>query len=147
MIAIDKRKEIFIRYFVKYHKVRLISRELCISRNTVTKIIDDMRVKINELDLQNESNLLPYIDSIVIQPNRTKRVVSKYKVKDYHLKIIKKLVIENERTRVISPTYKKNHLQLYQEFLKINNEYREDVFSYYTFYNVARQIKKDLEKH
>ncbi len=144
MISIDDQREIFIRYFLKYNKIRYISRELGISRNTVRKIITNLQVRIEVLNLQNELDLLPFIDSIVIQPERTQRVVSRYKVKESHMELIKKLVIQNERQRVLNRTYSKNALELYHDFFEKNGEPREDVFSYYTFYNLVKEIKKTL---
>lgn len=147
MISLDNRREIFIRYFVKYHKIRYISRELGISRNTVNKIIMDFQIRIKELNLQDELDLLPFIDSIVLQPKHAVRVVSKYKVKEYHMELIRELVIQNERQRTLNHKYAKNSLQLYEDFLRRNAEFREDVFSYYTFYNIVRDIKKSLAEY
>lgn len=146
MISLETRKEIFIRYFIKYNKIRLISRELGISRNTVTKVIHNIQIKIKELKLENEKNLIPFIDIIVIQPQRAKRIVSRYKVKNYHVNLIKVLVIENERQRVLNNNNVKTNFDLYCDFLKKNNEFREYVFSYATFYNVVREIKKSFQK-
>ena len=43
MISIEKRREIFKMYFIEFNSIRKISRELNISRSTLSKIINEYK--------------------------------------------------------------------------------------------------------
>lgn len=144
MISIDKRKEIFTRYFVKFHSIRGISRDFDISRGTVSTIINACKLKIAELKLQDELVLSDFIDLIVIQPIHKPRIVNRYKVTEKHIDIIKQLIIENEkkRTRTVIPP--KKVFDLYLDFKDEIHDRIEEPISFVTFYKLAREIKIEL---
>lgn len=142
MISFEQRKEIYVRYFIKFHSMRSISRELDISRSTISKIIYEYRMTLKNSDLINEDDLSKFIDLVVAQPQRKKRIVNRYKVTQEHIDNIKKLVYENERNRTLGRKAKKTS-DLLDEFRSkfYNNHY---VFSHNTFYNLVRDIKKNM---
>ncbi len=132
MLSIEKRKEIFIRHFLKLNSGRKISTDLNISRSTVNKVIKDCKLSIEKLKLNNSNNLHEFIDSIVVQPKRKKRDVSRYIVTQEHIDKIRILVNKN-----FTPMKRKTVYQLYKEF-----DDRGD-FSYSTFSKLVTEIKKN----
>ena len=142
MISIETRKEIYIRYFLKFHSIRKISRELEVSRSTISKIIDEYRVALKNLGLTEEDDLYEFIDLVVVKPKRKKRIVNRYKVTQEHIDNIKKLVYENEKSRTLGRKTKTT-LELLEEFQdRFCNSNR--IFSHNTFYNIVRDIKKNI---
>lgn len=142
MISIEKRKEIYIRYFLKFHSMRRISSELKISRSTISKIINEYRITLQNHCLINEDDLSKFIDLVVVQPQRKKRIVNRYKVTQEHIDNIKKLVYENERNRTLGRKAK-TISKLLDEFQdKFYNSDR--VFSHNTFYAIVKDIKKNM---
>lgn len=145
MISIDKRKKIFTKYFIEFYSIRKISKELNISRSTVSKIIDEQRINIKKHNLINEDDLSKFMDLIVHIPKRKERNVKKYKVRQLHIDIIKELVNSNELNRTIHGESKTN-LELFYEFKnEVKYEYEgEDIpeISYSTFYNLVKEVKK-----
>ncbi|MGH4049997.1 MAG: hypothetical protein ACREVX_01385 [Clostridium sp.] len=141
MITTDTRKEIFILRFIKLNSIRQISRDLNISRVALSNIIKDCMQKIESLDLQYKTDLLPFINVIVVPPIRKQRIVHRYKVTENHITIIKELIIKNEwrRTRTNNA---KSVLTLYRDFLAKLTSYGEEVISYSTFSNIATKEKK-----
>lgn len=140
MISIETRKEIYIRYFLKLHSIRKISRELEVSRSTISKIINEYRVALKNLGLTEEADLYEFIDLVVVKPQRKKRIVNRYKVTQEHIDNIKKLVYENEKSRTLGRKTKTT-LELLEEFQdRFCNSNR--IFSHNTFYNIVRDIKK-----
>lgn len=73
MISIEHRKEIYSMYFIKLHSMRKISKELRISRNAVSKIINEYRLTLEELKLLDKDDLSEYIDLVVKKPTRKKK--------------------------------------------------------------------------
>ena len=145
MISIDKRKKIFIKYFIEFYSMREISKELNVSRSTVSKIINEQRVIIKNHDLNKREDLYKFMDLIVHIPKRKERNVKKYKVRQLHIDIIKEIVSNNEFNRTIHGESKTN-LELFYEFQnEVKYEYGgEDIpeISYSTFYNLVKEVKK-----
>ncbi|SCK02037.1 Uncharacterised protein [uncultured Clostridium sp.] len=141
MISIEQRKEVYIRYFVNFNSIRKISRDLNMSRSTISKITDSYREALKDLNLLDEQDLSMYIDKIVIQPERKKRVVKPYKVTQEHINIIKLLVTTNEKDRTRTKKAKTT--------LELFNIFREELsenlcsISHNTFYNLVKDIKKN----
>ena len=141
MISIEQRKEVYIRYFVNFNSIRKISRDLNKSRSTISKITDSYREALKDLNLLDEQDLSMYIDKIVIQPERKKRVVKPYKVTQEHINIIKLLVTTNEKDRTRTKKAKTT--------LELFNIFREELsenlcsISHNTFYNLVKDIKKN----
>lgn len=143
MISLDKRKEIFNMYFIELHPIRKISRELNISRSTVTKIINGCKDRLEELNLLEEDDLSKHIDSIVIKPKIERRIVERYTVKQEHIDILEELIQSNEkiRTRRKDP---KEWSNLPDDFYtKIKDEGLSS-FPLSTYYKLAREIKDKL---
>ncbi len=151
MISLEKRKEIFNMYFIEFHSIRKISSELNISRSTVTKIINDCKDRLKELDLLEEDNLSKHINSIVIKPKMKRIIAERYKVKQEHIDILEELIQSNEkiRTRRKDP---KEWSNLPDDFYtKIedlekfkDNDSEETTISISTYYKLAREIKDRL---
>lgn len=145
MISIEKRKKIFIKYFTEFYSMRKISRELNVSRNTVSKIINEQRINIKKHNLINEKDLSKFIDLVVEMPKRKERNTKKYKVKQLHIDIIKELVDNNKLNRTIHGESKTN-LELFSDFKnEVKSEYEgENIaeISYSTFYNLVKEVKK-----
>lgn len=143
MISIDNRRKIFIRHLINFETIRGISKELDISRSTISKIIISFRLRITELNLLDEPDLKPFIDSIVIEPKRKLRIVPRYKVTAEHDVIIEKLIkINDEKRTRYGKTNTKNIQDLYADFLNEISEPIEDAISLNTFYNLVRKLKK-----
>ncbi|MFR6018406.1 MAG: hypothetical protein ACLUG9_12720 [Paraclostridium sordellii] len=141
MIPIEKRREIYIKHFIELNSERKISKELNISRNTVSKILSEYRLALKKHNLINEDDLSKYIDLIVVKPKIKRTVVEGYKAKQYHIDIVKKLVDNNEKKRTRIGKCKTN-LELFNDF-KSEIVYDEDnQISYSTFYNLVKKVKK-----
>lgn len=141
MIPIDKRKEIYIRFFVNLNPIRKISRDLNISRDTISKIVNEQRINLKKYDLVNHNNLSELIDLVVDIPQRKKRTVQNYKVTQIHIDIIKELIEDNERNKIFGEKSKTN-LELFNDFkFEVKCEDIEPL-SYSTFYKLINKIKK-----
>lgn len=144
MISLEKRKEVFNMYFIEFHSIRKISSELNISRGTVTKIINDCKERLEELNLLEEDNLSKHINSIVIKPKMKRIIAEGYKVKQEHIDILEELIKYNEEVRV---KYKnpKEFSNLPDDFYTKIKDEGLDPISLSTYYKLAREIKDKLD--
>ena len=142
MISIEQRKKIYMLYFTNSNSIsiRELSKKLNISRSTLSKIIKEFRVTLEEYNLLNEDDLSQYIDLVVVEPKRKKRNVKKYIVTPQHINLIKQLVDDNEKDR-IRRGKAKTILELFYDFEKERKSLKS--ISRNTFYNIVREIKKE----
>lgn len=136
MISLDKRKEVFRKYFLNYNTQDQICRDLSISKGSVTKIIKEYRGKILELGLTKEEDLSVHIDKIITIPIRKKRQYPRLVVTDKHEKIIKKIVITNEKNRTrIGQEGAYTRANLYIRFESILDHYNDAIRSMHRWYD------------
>lgn len=143
MISIEKRKEIFNMYFIEFNPVRKISRELNISRSTLSKIIDEYKDRLKELDLLEEDNLSKHIDLVVIEPKRKKRNVERYKITQEHINILEELILYNEKIKTRHKNPKKISKLPDDFYTELKNK-GLDPIAISTYYKLTRDIKDRL---
>lgn len=136
MISLDKRKEVFQKYFLNYNTQDQICRDLSICKGSVTKIVKEFRERISELGLTKEEDLTVHVDEIVTVPIRKKRQYPRLVVTDKHEKIIKKIVITNEKNRTrIGQEGAYTRANLYFRFESILDHYNDAIRSMHRCYD------------
>ncbi|MDA2671282.1 hypothetical protein PDQ76_20975 [Bacillus cereus] len=147
MIPLDKKRDVFIHWFIKRYKKRQISRNLNISRGTVDKIIVECQQRIVELNLPLEANLLSNIEEIVVAP-QIQRKRKPYKLNEETLSFIKELVINNEKLIRISSEDAQSTRELFEYFQKQKKEKPDLIidFSLDYFYKKVRKIKDEIHE-
>jgi len=133
MISLEKRKEVFRKYFIEFEHQSGICSDLQLSRGSVTKIIKEFRERIKELGLTDEQDLQGHIDEIVIAAKRKKRNYKRLRVTDIHVNLAKDLFMTYEKDRTILGGTE-SILKLYDNFDDKLSSYIESVIEidYYT---------------
>lgn len=147
MIPLDKKRDVFILWFIKRHTKRKINRMLNISRGTVDKIIEEYQQRIVELNLTLEADLLSHIDEIVVA-SELQRKRKPYKLNKETLCFIKELVIINEKLTRIGSEDAKSIKELFEYFQKQKKEKPNLItgFSLDYFYKKVREIKDEIHE-
>lgn len=117
MIPLDKKRDVFILWFIKRFTKREISRRLNISRGTVDKIIKECQQRIVDLNLTLEADLLSHIDEIVVAP-LIQRKRKPYKLNEETISFIEEIVINNEKLVRVGSEDAKNTKELFEYFQK-----------------------------
>jgi len=147
VISIEKRKGVFQRYFIDFQSQKTICTELDLSKGSVTKLIKEYRERIAELGLK-ESDLSSHVDEIVKEPIRKKRELKRYLVTDKVEKIIKGLVISNEKNRTLyGRSGAKSILGLYVDFTKYIERYNYIVYRIDTLASYMSQLSENDKKY
>ena len=143
MISIEKRREIFKMYFIEFNSVRKISRELNISRSTLSKIINEYKDRLKELNLLEEDNLSIHIDLIVLEPKQKISYRKRLIVSQEHIDILEELIKYNEKVR---SRYKnpKEFSNLPDDFYTEIKKRKLKTITHSTYYKLAREIKDKL---
>ncbi|TWH82567.1 sigma factor-like helix-turn-helix DNA-binding protein [Sedimentibacter saalensis] len=141
MITIKTKQAIFELYFISGYSQRKISSTLNISRNTVHKIIQECKQKIFELDFIEEADLMNHISKIIVAPtlNRKRKP---YKIDEYTLQYIKKIIIKNEQSRYGS-SKATSIKELYEEYLNQDDSLIKTNISMDSFYKYAKKFKEE----
>jgi hypothetical protein len=148
VISIEKRKGVFQRYFIDFQSQKTICTELDLSKGSVTKLIKEFRERIAELGLLLEPDLSIHIHEIVKEPIRKKRELKRYLVTDKVEKIIKGLVISNERNRILyGRAGAKSILGLYEDFKKYIERYNYIVYRMDTLASYMSQLSENDKKY
>ncbi|MCM3478952.1 hypothetical protein [Caldibacillus thermoamylovorans] len=145
MISLNKKRDVFILWFIKRHTKREVSRVLNISRGSVDKIINECQQRINELNLRFEADLLSYIDEIVVAPSM-QRKRKPYKLNEETISFIKELVINNEKLTRIDSEDAMSTKELFEFFRKQKKEKPNLItdFSLDNFYKQVKKIKNEI---
>lgn len=115
MISLEKRKEVFRKYFMEFEHQSGICSDLQLSRGSVTKIIKEFRERIKELGLTEEQYLQDHIDEIVLDAKRKKRKYKRLRVTDIHVNLVKELFETYEKNRTMLGS-SESILKLYEIF-------------------------------
>ncbi|MGO1134845.1 hypothetical protein ACTOS9_21275 [Bacillus subtilis] len=147
MIPLDKKRDVFIHWFIKRHNKREISRKLNISRGTVDKIIRECQQRIVELNLPLEADLLSHIDEIVIAAE-IQRKRKPYKLNEETISFIEEIVLYNEKLVRTGSEDAKNTKELFKYFQKQKNEkpYLMTDFTIDNFYKLVRKVKNKIHE-
>ncbi|QWH03703.1 hypothetical protein EXW52_27430 [Bacillus mycoides] len=147
MVPLDKKRDVFIHWFIKRHKKREISRRLNISRGTINKIISECQQRIVELRLPLEADLLKNIDDIVVVP-QVQRKRKPYKLNEETLSFIKELVINNEKLIRINSKNAQSTKELFEYFQRQKKEKPNLIadFSLDHFYKKVREVKDKIHE-
>ncbi|WP_374717468.1 hypothetical protein [Neobacillus sp.] len=147
MIALEKKRDVFIFWFIKRFTKREISRRLNISRGTVDKIIKECQQRIVDLNLTLEADLLSHIDEIVVAP-LIQRKRKPYKLNEETISFIKELVINNEKLIRIGSEDAKSTKELFEYFQKQKKEKPNLItdFSIDNFYKYVRKVKDNIHE-
>ncbi|PLV31809.1 hypothetical protein BSP4_43480 [Bacillus subtilis subsp. subtilis] len=147
MIPLDKKRDVFIHWFIKRHNKREISRKLNISRGTVDKIIRECQQRIVELNLPLEADLLSHIDEIVIAAE-IQRKRKPYKLNEETISFIEEIVVYNEKLVRTGSEDAKNTKELFKYFQKQKKEkpYLMTDFTIDNFYKLVRKVKNKIHE-
>ncbi|NEY18573.1 sigma-70 family RNA polymerase sigma factor [Bacillus ginsengihumi] len=147
MISLDKKRDVFILWFIKRHTKREISRLINMSRGTVDKIIKECQQRIRELNVSFEADLLSHIDEIVVAPS-IERKRKPYKLNAETISFIKELVINNEKLISIDSEDGKSTKEIFEYFQKQKKEKPNLItdFSLDYFYKKVREIKDEIHE-
>lgn len=115
MISLEKRKEVFRKYFMEFEHQSGICSDLQLSRGSVTKIIKEFRERIKELGLTDVQDLQDHIDEIVLDAKRKKRKYKRLRVTDIHVNLVKELFETYEKNRTMLGS-SESILKLYETF-------------------------------
>ncbi len=115
MISLEKRKEVFRKYFMEFEHQGGICSDLQLSRGSVTKIIKEFRERIKELGLTDVQDLQDHIDEIVLDAKRKKRKYKRLRVTDIHVNLVKELFETYEKNRTMLGS-SESILKLYETF-------------------------------
>lgn len=147
MIPLDKKRDVFILWFIKRHNKREISKLINMSRGTVNKIIKECQQRIVELNLTLEADLISHIGEIVVSP-QIQRKRKPYKLTEETISFIENMVINNERLVRIGSEEAKNTKELFKDFQKQKKE-KPILMTDFTidyFYKLVREIKDKIHE-
>lgn len=147
MIPLDKKRDVFIHWFIKRHNKREISRKLNISRGAVDKIVEECQRRIVELNLPLEADLLSHIDVIVIA-TEIQRKRRPYKLNEETISFIEEIVVYNEKLMRTGSEDAKNTKELFKYFQKQKKEkpYLMTDFTIDNFYKLVRKVKDKIHE-
>lgn len=147
MIPLDKKRDVFIHWFIKRYNKREISRNLNISRGTVDKIIEECQQRIGELNLPLEADLLSHINEIVVA-SEIQRKRKPYKLNVETISFIEEMVVYNEKLVRMDSEDSKNTKELFEYFRKQKKEKPNLMtdFSIDYFYKLVREVKDKIHE-
>lgn len=144
MIPLDKKRDVFILWFIKRFTKREISRRLNISRGTVDKIIKECQQRIVDLNLTLEADLLSHIDEIVVAP-LIQRKRKPYKLNEETISFIEEIVINNEKLVRVGSEDAKNTKELFEYFQK-QKKVKPNLMTDFTIDNFYKHVRKIKDK-
>ncbi|MGG0889330.1 hypothetical protein [Cytobacillus horneckiae] len=147
MIPLDKKRDVFILWFVKRHTKREISRKVNVSRGTVDKIIEECRGKIGELNLSSDADLLSHMDEIVVASS-IHRKRKPYKLTPKTISVIEEMVTNNEKLARMGSEDAKSTKDLFEDFQKQKKEKPNLItdFSIDYFYKLVKKVKDKIHE-
>lgn len=147
MIPLDKKRDVFILWFIKRHTKREISRKVNMSRGTVDKIIKECRERIGELNLTFDADLFSHMDEIVVASSIQRKRKS-YKLTSETISLIEVMVLNNEKLARVGSEDAKNIKKLFEDFQKQKKEKPNLItdFSIDYFYKLVRKIKDKIHE-
>lgn len=147
MIPLDKKRDVFILWFVKRYNKREISRRINLSRGTVDKIIKECQQRIHELNLTVDADLLSHIDEVVVA-SEMQRKRKPYKLTVETISFIEDIVVNNEKLVRISSEDAKNTKELFEDFQR-QKKVKPNLMTDFTidyFYKLVREIKNKIHE-
>ena len=147
MIPLDKKRDVFILWFIKRHTKREISRKINMSRGTVDKIIKECQERIGELNLTFDADLFSHMDEIVVASS-IQRKRTPYKLTPETISLIEVMVLSNEKLARMGSEDAKNTKKLFEDFQKQKKEKPNLItdFSIDYFYKLVRKIKDKIHE-
>lgn len=147
MIPLDKKRDVFILWFIKRHTKREISRKVNMSRGTVDKIIKECQERIGELNLTFDADLFSHMDEIVVASS-IQRKRTPYKLTPETISLIEVMVLNNEKLASMGSEDAKNTKKLFEDFQKQKKEKPNLItdFSIDYFYKLVRKIKDKIHE-
>ncbi|WP_394185110.1 hypothetical protein [Metabacillus halosaccharovorans] len=147
MIPLDKKRDVFILWFIKRHTKREISRKVNMSRGTVDKIIKECQGRIEELNLTFDADLFSHMDEIVVASS-IQRKRKPYKLTPDTISLIEEMVLNNEKLARMGSEDAKNIIELFEGFQKQKKEKPNLItdFSIDYFYKLVRKIKDKIHE-
>ncbi|MEC1264019.1 hypothetical protein LZP85_19030 [Priestia flexa] len=147
MIPLDKKRDVFILWFIKRHTKREISRKVNVSRGTVDKVIKECQERIGALKLTFDADLFSHIDEIVVASS-IQRTRTPYKLTPETISLIEEMVLNNEKLARMGLEDAKNIKELFEDFQKQKKEKPNIItdFSIDYFYKLVRKIKEKIHE-
>lgn len=147
MVRLDQKAEILMRFFRDNESQRKISSDLQISRTTVSKYINEVRAKFQELDKlsldadKNREKILLLIEEIASRPKYDTSSRTKIKLTGEIIDRINDLMLENDKNRALG-----RHKQLMKK-IDIHERLVEEGYdiSYPTICNYIREHHEQKE--
>jgi DNA-binding transcriptional regulator LsrR (DeoR family) len=147
MIPLDKKRDVFILWFIKRHTKREISRKVNLSRGTVDKIINECQERIGELNLTLNSDLFSHLDKIVIASS-IQRERKPYKLTIETISFIEEMVINNEKLARFGSEDARTIKELFEDFQK-QKKGKPNFMTDFTidyFYKLVRKTKNKIHE-
>jgi DNA-binding transcriptional regulator LsrR (DeoR family) len=147
MIPLDKKRDVFILWFIKRHTKREISRKVNLSRGTVDKIINECQERIGELNLTSNSDLFSHLDKIVIASS-IQRERKPYKLTIETISFIEEMVINNEKLARFGSEDARTIKELFEDFQK-QKKGKPNLMTDFTidyFYKLVRKTKNKIHE-